>query len=63
MKIIDKEALKQLIDDLVIDDIHVTEPIDIIDGSTLQGKQHILSREGGVKIVITGRVEKPGEQL
>lgn len=63
MKVIDKEALKQLIDDLVIDDIHVTEPIDAIDGSTLQGKNHILSREGGVKIIITGRVEKPNEQL
>jgi hypothetical protein len=63
MKVIDKEGLKQLIDDLVIEDIQITEPINALDVGTLQGRAHLLNREGGVKLVITGRVEKPDEQL
>jgi len=63
MKVIDKKNLKQLIDDLVIEDIHITEPIDTIDASTLQERNHLLRREGPVKITISGRVPKPGEQL
>jgi hypothetical protein len=63
MKVIDKEALKKLIDDLTIEDIQITEPIQSIDGSTLQGKEHMHSREGGVKIIIAGRVNKPDDEL
>jgi hypothetical protein len=63
MKVIDKENLKKLIDDLIIDDIHITEPIDAIDASTLQAKEHMLSRAGSVKLTISGRVKKPNEEL
>ncbi|MCJ7696513.1 MAG: hypothetical protein MUO40_13970 [Anaerolineaceae bacterium] len=64
MKLINKEALKQLIDDLVIEDIHITETLDTpIDASTLDGKHHLLNYNGPVKITILGRVPKPGEQL
>jgi hypothetical protein len=65
MKVIDKKALKQLIDDLKIEDIQITEPFsDIIDTSTLaEGRTHMIQKEGLVKITIAGRVEKPEQEL
>ena len=63
MKVISKEALKKLIDDLTIEDIHITEPLRVVDLSTLQGKKHELFREGEVKIVISGNVRLPDEEL
>ena len=64
MKVISKEALKKLIDDLTIEDIHITEPITSMDLSTLsEGKIHEHKREGDVKIIISGRVNKPDKEL
>jgi len=64
MKVINKEALKQLIEDITIEDIHVTEPIDSLDASTLdKGRTHEHRHIGEVKIIISGRVTYPDEQL
>jgi hypothetical protein len=63
MKVIDKEKLKQLIDDLFIEEIQIEEPLKSIDLSTLDGQQHQHRKDGAVKIVISGRVELPDEQL
>lgn len=63
MKVINREALKQLIEDLVIEDIHITEPTEYMDASTLEGKLHEPNRMGEVKIIISGRVKRPDTQL
>lgn len=65
MKIVDKENLKKLIDDIVIESFNVIEPLSTpIDTTTLdRGVEHMLNRQGTVKIVIEGRVKFPNEQL
>lgn len=64
MKVINKEALKQLIDDMTIEDIHITEPIDSMDVSDLsKGRAHEHRHIGDVKIIVSGRVGLPDQQL
>ena len=65
MEIIDKEKLKKLIEDLYIEDIHITESIlDVMDLTTLDiGRKHQPRRDGTVKIIISGRVSEPDNQL
>jgi len=65
MKIINTEALKELLDNMAIETIKIQEPLSQpIDTSTLEGgRTHQHRRSGEVEIVITGRVNKPDKEL
>ena len=65
MKLINTEALKELIDNMAIETIKIEEPLSQpLDMSTLgDGRVHQHRRSGEVEIVITGRVNKPDKEL
>ena len=65
MKIINTEALKELLDNMAIETIKIQEPLSQpIYTSTLgEGRVHQHRRSGEVEIVITGRVNKPDKEL
>lgn len=59
MKSIDKEGLKQIIDDMFIEDYKMTRSVNVIDTSTLEGKRFDLQSSGEVVLTIKGIMRHP----
>jgi len=63
MKVINKDQLIQLIQDMEIETVRIEEPLNTIDASYPDKREHFFNRTGEVIITLKGRVSDPDNQL
>lgn len=63
MKIVNKDALSTLIENMEIESINIEQPLDRIDASSPEGKEFLYNKQGYVDIRIKGWVRYPDKEL